>query len=204
MENNLEKPTWCYKPIENVPNLDKIQKEFYRIFTHFYKNTFDDVGHDIIQIDINMVNKLTPNFINFIKKLDLYDILTNVAFSGSVGKQKEICPIHIDTKEWQNVSYALNLPIIGCENSYTVFYKVIESAGSEKTTKVTNRYEGSVAYPDNSSEEIDRMPAGQPAFVNVSVPHRPVTNHTDLRIVVTARFSSKIFDYVDNEIFKTK
>lgn len=204
MENNLQKPTWCYKPLGNIPNLDKIQKEFYRIFTTFYKNTFDDVGHDIVEIDHNFISKFAPNFVNFMKKLDLHDLLDTVLLSGSFGQQKEFCPIHIDAKDWQKLLYSLNLPIIGCENSYTVFYKVNESEGIENTTKVTSRYEGSVAFPDNSSIEIDRMLASQPAFINSSIPHRPVTHHSDLRIVISAKFSSKIREYVENEMFKTK
>ncbi len=199
-----QKPTWLYKPVTNVDNLDKIQKEFYRIFTTFYSDTFNDVGHDIVMIDINIVRKLAPNFVNFLKKLDLYDILDGVALSGSIGEQKEICPIHIDTKDWQKLSYALNLPIIGCEDSYTVFYQVTESDGVEKTTKVTNRYEGSIGYPDRSSIELARMAANQTAFINISMPHRPVTEHKNLRIVATARFTTDIFDYIEYEKFKTK
>ena len=48
------------------------------------------------------------------------------------------------------------------------------------------------------------MPATQPAFVNIGIPHRPVTNHTNLRLVMLSRFTPDIFDYVNNDIFKTK
>ena len=117
MSSLIKKPTWLYKPIHNVPNLDKIQKEFYQLYLAAYNDMFTDVGWAITGIDINLVKKLAPNYINFLKKLDLYDILIGTIFSGSIGVPKETCPVHVDCEDWRQLPYSLNIPIIGCEDS---------------------------------------------------------------------------------------
>lgn len=207
-----DKPTWLYKPVDNIPNLDKIQREFHRLYLAAYKDMFDSVGWAITAIDLDLVKKLAPNYINLLKKLDLYDILVGTVFSGSVGIPKEICPVHVDCGDWRQLPYSLNIPVIGCEGSYTVFYEVDESSDSENGLPAhwdnnyikMNNIEGVVGYSDSSAKEIGRMSANQPAFVNISMPHRPLTNHNDLRIVMLSRFTPDIFDYVNSETYKTK
>jgi hypothetical protein len=205
----IKKPTWLYKPINNVPNLDKIQKEFYQLYLAAYNDVFTDVGWAITGIDINLVKKLAPNYINFLKKLDLYDILIGTIFSGSIGVPKETCPVHVDCEDWRQLPYSLNIPIIGCEDSYTVFYEVDESTSSKNglPSYWNNDYfkiKGTIGYPEESVKEIGRQSANQTAFVNISIPHRPMTNHTGLRLAMLSRFTPDIFDYVNNDIFKTK
>ena len=194
MNNYLEKPTWLFKPIDDVTNLEKIQREFLKIFTAFYSDIFD-LGHDVIQVDNGKVKKLAPNYCKFLKELGIYDIFDFIAFSGSKGIQKENCPIHIDYLNWKESTFSLNLPIIGCENSYTIFYEVNELDGIEKTSRLTRRYGGSIEYPESSSKEIGRVSVNRPAWINPCIPHKPYTPHTDLRLIVLGRFTSEILKY---------
>ena len=209
---DAQKPTWLYKPIDNIPNLNKIQKECHRIYSAAFNNICDDVGWAIQGLEIDIMQKLAPNYINFLKKLGLYEIYAGAAFSASIGVQKSVCPIHVDCKDWQQLPFSLNIPIIGCEDSYTVFYAVDETSGSDNglpenwdnNYRQMNKIEGVVGYVESSAKEIGRMPATQAAFVNISMPHRPVTNHTNLRLVMLSRFQPEIFEYVESEEFKIK
>lgn len=212
MHNPVEKPTWLYKPIDDIPELNKIQKECFRIYSAVKKDICKDVGWAIAGIELDIMKKLAPNYINFLKKLGLYEIYAGTAFSASIGIQKYPCPVHVDCKDWRQLPFSLNIPVVGCEDSYTVFYDVDESSDPANALPDTwdnnymkmNKIEGVVGYSEKTAKEIGRMPATQPAFVNIGIPHRPVTNHTNLRLVMLSRFTPDIFDYVNNDIFKTK
>lgn len=212
MTDQLEKATWLYKPVDNIPNLNKIQKECYRIYSTFFKDACNEVGWTITGVNIELMTKLAPNYINFLKKLGLYEIYSGAAFSASIGVQKQSCPVHVDCEDWRQLPYSLNIPVIGCEDSYTVFYDVDESNSSKNGLPENwdnnylkmNKIEGVVGYPEESATEIGRMPATQPAFVNIGIPHRPVTNHTNLRLVMLSRFTPDIFEYVNSETYKNK
>ena len=212
MHKHIEKSTWLYKPIDTIPNLDKIQKECYKIYSTFYKDVCNNVGWAIEGINKEFMKKLAPNYINFLKKLGLYEIYMGAAFSASIGVQKYPPPIHIDCKDWYQLPYSLNIPITGCEDSYTVFYEVDETSGPgnglpetwDNNYLQTNKIEGVVGYSESSAKEIGRMPATQAAFVNIGIPHRPVTYHTNLRLAILSRFTPDIIEYMNNGTFETK
>jgi hypothetical protein len=64
--------------------------------------------------------------------------------------------------------WALNIPILNCETSYTAFY-------------------------DDDKNEIDRITLDVPYFLNIAKYHQIVNTGNSNRIVITFRFSGKDF-----------
>ena len=57
--------------------------------------------------------------------------------------------------------------------------------------------DGIVTHVDNNPAlviEIERLDASQPAWVNTSIPHRPVSTHTRPRAILSARFNPELHD----------
>jgi hypothetical protein len=193
MTNTISKPTWLYKPI-NVDNLENIQKEFRYIHTAYMSNLFKEVESNpdhLWSIDKELIETHAPTFIELLTKLDLYHRWGFTAFSPTSSSHTQAMA-HIDNIDWTARSYGLNLPIQNCQDSYTVFYKT----EVEGTCGLMPWYENSPCFLDNELiEELGRLPAAMPAFVNVTYPHRSLSEHKEFRLVITTRFFSEIHDY---------
>ena len=91
------------------------------------------------------------------------------------------------------LKYGLNLPILNCKDSYTVWYNTKDGAGM---TNYKKRYPTTPFYLEKDVyEEIGRVSSMQPAFINVSIPHRPEVHASVDRIAITTRFTPEIHDY---------
>lgn len=189
----MNQPDWLYKTLE-IANLKLIQAEFIKIFNEHYLNIFDEVGYNIAPIHPSCIEQ-APVYCQWLKDLNLFDRLEGAAFSGSKGIAKTAYPIHVDNVNHQIRSYGLNFPVIGCEDSYTVFYKFNENVNKITSDSLILQYPGSEGYTDDSVTERGRLPASQPAFINVTVPHKPITEHTNLRLIVSSRFKPELHDY---------
>ena len=195
----ISKPLWVYKPI-NVPKLDQIKKEFQRIHEKFYSNLMSDwveqklMSH-LFRIDHKYVKLFAPTYIEFLKELNLYDRWLEVAFSPTVGpynNAKESI-VHVDDYDWKVRSYALNMPVQNCHDSYTVFYKTKKSEG---TRGIMPWYPDAPCFLDHELDgELARLSADQPAWVNVNTPHRPESAHELPRLIITTRFSPEIHEF---------
>jgi len=193
--HGIMKDQWTFIPIDDIPDIEKIQTEFRKMFDSLFRNMFkDDVGHDFGVMDAKKVRLFAPTYINFLKSLGIDDTLKSVAFSGSQGENRMNCPIHIDSKYPDETCPGLNIPITGCEKSWTVFYDIGEHEGREDFSRVTKQYKNSVEWNEEEAVEIARVPATQPTWVNIAVPHKPVTDHTDLRLIITSRFDNRIYN----------
>jgi hypothetical protein len=136
-------------------------------------------------------------------RLSLYKYCTGIGFfSVPPGK---ITPIHID----MGYNYALNFPVINCENSYTVWYNGVTQVPTtefnsqvdsdsilykgHKNNKVLNQL---IEAPDipyfelDRNKEIDRVDSNQPLWINGSIPHRPEVQHLKYRLLATLRFET--------------
>ena len=95
--------------------------------------------------------------------------------------------------EWQRCCFGLNIPILNCEDSWTVWYDA-ETDLSPEFNEYDVRKSARRCLSENAVE-LCRMPASTPAWVNISIPHRPVTTHNKLRAVISARFMPELHDY---------
>ena len=197
MTNTISKPTWLYK-IVNVPNIDNIKKECLAIFYAHYPDVFGDRGFTFTYIDQDILRAEAPTYIDYLKSLNLYDRWTKSGFIGTKGIERvKDSPIHVDSEDWQTRSYALNIPVINCENSHTVWYDVKEYhddayRGDDQTTK---GYGTARCFKPETSTEIGRLATINPAWINTTVPHRAENDNSDLRLIISTRFWPEIHEF---------
>jgi hypothetical protein len=94
---------------------------------------------------------------------------------------------------------AMNIPMVRCEGTYTVWYdaKIVDqelptyAIGSE-IVKIAR-----VCDP-RTAVEIGRCDSNIPHWINVNVPHRPETHHDQLRMAASIRFSPSPIDQYGN------
>ena len=200
MTNTISKPTWLYKTID-VPSIDQIKKECMDVFYKHYPNIFGDRGFTFTYVDQDILRTEAPAYTEYLKSLGLYDRWVKSVFIGTCGDQRiKDSPIHVDSEDWQTRCYALNIPLINCEHSHTVWYDVKEYdedaySGDDQTVK---GYKTARGFKPETSTEIDRLATINPAWVNVSVPHRAENANSDLRLLISTRFWPEVHDYFSN------
>ncbi len=183
-----QQPTWLYKPIE-VKNLAQIQNEILPILLRKMPN-FIHEPYDFFQLLPEDIITYAPSYVEFIKTFGIYE---RWYMSAVITTNKGIdFPIHVDSRDWNTVCYGLNIPIINCEGSYTVWYDT-EIGGpfhppGDFRERACHQKEGSPA------KEIGRWDANKPAWINVSIPHRPESAHIKPRAVLSARFEPDLHD----------
>ena len=199
MTNIISKPTWLYKTV-SIPRLDLIQTEFLKIYRWMYIDAFTDAAFGpyssrYVGINKDVVNRYAPAFVQTLKDLNLYERWDYVSFAGTKNYSTKQSNIHVDDVDWQNLSFSLNLPILNCHDSWTVWYDIEPDEGSTGLEQAVE-YPRVIGYPESKVKgEIGRISVTESAFINVSAPHRPVTNHDDLRLILTTRFHPDLFDY---------
>jgi hypothetical protein len=202
MTKYTERPSWFYKPI-HIENLEEIQKELKIIL---YKNfpNLRDAPPQFIYSGREKIEPFAPLLTEYVKSIGLLDewyaahiITTNYHYKF---------PIHIDDPNWYRNCYGLNIPIMNCEDTYTVWYdteigddscfdtsnplnvaKLIKS--SEPPAHDLSNWKDNIAnWKGVPSTEIARYHMKGPAWINVSIPHAPVSNHKKFRAVISLRF----------------
>jgi hypothetical protein len=131
-----------------------------------------------------------------VKAIETVTPWENVESIVIISCSKDI-PFDIHTDNYTN-SYALNIPLLNCENSYTLFYKVKEGESPiSKAVEQTHNLPYSF-YKDNQVEVIDKMYLHKPAYFNTNVPHKPVTETDGVRLILSVRFHKEVF--VDKDV----
>ena len=181
-------PKWLYKPIE-VENLKEIQREIipiiYKKIPDFFK-----AEPQFIHIMRDEIEPFAPLYTEFIKKFGVIEqwywcaiITTNLGLDFN---------IHVDSTEWEKRCYGLNLPIINCEGTYTVWYDAeIESTFFDDADF---RSVARIKKPNTDATEIGRWDMSNPAWINTSIPHRPESTHKKPRAIISARFDPELHD----------
>lgn len=179
---NLIRPTWLYRPV-NVPEIRQIQEELQPIIQTLSETM-------VLQaIDLDAIKRCSPSYCDLIDRLGLS---ARWFWTGAVVAPTPGAHIHSDHPDWHERCYAFNIPLVNCENGCTVWYDAKNPIESLSTAE--RPY---VFYDDEGAAEIGRMSANTCAFVNISVPHKPVSLDNRCRMVMTTRFHPEIFDYFD-------
>lgn len=185
-----EKPSWFYKPVQ-IENLEQIQKE---LLTVLYKKipNFDTAPPLFHYTSREEVESYAPLYTAYIESLGLLDkwiaspiITTNYQYKF---------PIHIDNSDWHTNCYGLNIPIINCEDTYTVWYDAEIQEERPELAKSDPKNVSRLMKPGTPTTEIARWHMKDPAWINVSIPHAPVSNHNKPRALISARFSPELHD----------
>ena len=183
---------WLFIP-QDIPELETIQQEFLKIFNSFFKDRFAERSYDFWEIDPKMLKLFAPTYLRFLEQQNCLDILWTTSFSGSKGDGVRDCPIHIDSKI-RDKGPGLCIPIIGCEDSWTIFYDIGDVEGKENGSRMTMKYEGSMEWKEDAATEVGRSPSNVPHWNNIFRPHTALTNHNDLRLLLCVRFKPELYD----------
>ena len=213
MTDYTENAKWFFKPVE-IDDVGKIQQELLPLL----KEKAPDIDSKLIfsgykHVTKNELISFSPTLIDLVKKLGVFDRLAYATFVIAASKRissKVPFNIHIDHSDWKKVSYALNIPVLNCENTYTVWYDteldddpkgyikvnsgigpdewVDESLSMNKMASPIIQKKGTVAT------EIARLHSINPAWVNISIPHAPVNTTNEPRVLISLRFVPELHD----------
>jgi len=185
-------PTWLYKKI-NVPHLADIQKELMLVSTCVIKdieNLIPDF-HYIPRASIDFMLPITKAFLHDLGILDRWKYLALIT-----GNHGSSLPLHVDGTDWVNRAYGLNLPVLNCKDSFTVYYNAeilcpaIDDADDPRASALYCR--------EDTAVEIDRIEVSNPYWANVIVPHRPIVTHQLPRILASFRFDPELHDLLND------
>lgn len=185
----MKKPEWYYKPI-TIPELSLIQEEVNKYLSDLISNQ-QEIGFYYIKRD--QIESLFPYYTLMLEKMGLLDRWSYSAIIATEG-HKEF-PIHVDALDWKNRCFGLNIPILNCQDSWTVWYDADVDL-SPTTDEYDSRNSARFCSTKNAVE-LCRMSALTPAWINISIPHRPVTEHNQLRVILSARFSPEVHDILN-------
>lgn len=183
-------PTWFYKAVA-VENLKPIQREILtKIFLKFPDLASNSPNFLKIFPD-EMINDC-PCYVEFIKKFGDFDKWSECAV---ITTQNNIdFPIHVDSYDWFDLCYGLNIPILNCHNSHIVWYEAEIEIDLDKTDKFYQRDTARRQRKHTIAREIARCDMNLPAWINTSIPHRPVSTHGKLQIIFSARFNPELHE----------
>ena len=192
-----EQPKWCYKPVE-VPNLIEIQEELKKIL-YVKQPSFDEMTvPNIFYVPVKRdeIESTCPLYTKYIESTGLLDRWEFSLLSIIVGNKPERSEkgIHIDTANWQYRCYGLNLPIINCEGTYTVWYEGTLN-DNPVDTSIQRLQSAKFLRTDLPHHEIARIESCNPAWVNVTIPHVPINMHGKPRAAISARFTPEVHEY---------
>lgn len=188
-----ERPTWLYRPV-TVENLAEVQQQCQAVFANHYANIFADGGLTFHYLDRDLLKIEAPAYVEAIANLGLLDRWGTSVFVGTTGERHDIDSlVPIDTEDWLSRCYAFNMPVQNCDESWTVWYECSEWVDVPFVGDSSN-YKTAKVFKIESCREIDRWPASQPAWINVTTPHRPVSNHTKTRLLISTRFWPEVHD----------
>lgn len=188
-------PDWLYhEPSLNTELLPTIQKELLKLFVQTKKDTLVPYTSTFVEInDKELMRKTCTVLMQEFQQLGIYDNFFVISFI-SVESNQEFPP-HVDV----GVDIALNIPLINCEGTYTVWYD-----GQLKDQGLPIYAIGSpiaeisrVANP-RTVTEIGRCDSSIPHWINVNMLHRPETHHDRLRVAASVRFDPEPVDQQGN------
>ena len=166
----------------NIPNLEIIQEELLNCIQHDYKSkttphAFTYSVKYMATTCPTLMNWLVPRSKMSIRLLRFY-----------VTPPRQNLGIHIDggSNGHPSVPFGLNIPIIGVDNTYQIFYDCPED------NIFGNRpmgYNESLHPKDlNSLTPIDRVEITTPCFTNNSVMHNVENNTDNYRVMFVVRW----------------
>lgn len=144
-------------------------------------------------MDVEIIKDRCPEFVNWLKSID-----NDIDLAAIVYTNHSRCGIHTDLSFNNADTYRLNIPLLNCENTYTVFYTdcpPITPMISENGMPY-GQMDMELAY--KTAKEIDRLSLTKPAFLKVVDPHDVICKNSVLpRIALTLRFIKPVDDLVN-------
>jgi hypothetical protein len=183
-------PNWLYKVI-SVDNLEAIQKELLPVLYREIPN-FEIDKSQFVYVLREKIEPYTPLYVDFIRSLGILD---RWHYSAFITTNTNSLPVHVDSLDWQTRCYGLNLPLVNCEGTYTIFYNAEineEQYRNSNDSKSTAR----LIKPNSIPIEIDRVESTTTMWINTCIPHAPVSTHSKPRAIISARFRPEVHDLI--------
>jgi hypothetical protein len=180
-------PTWLYKPVK-IPNLIEIQKEFLAVILDIIEDV-ESATPNYILVPSNQIQSNSPATSAYLDSLGLLGRWVYTAFV--TGNHGVSVPMHVDTVDWQNRCFGLNIPVLNCDNTYTAFFNAIITTPVDA---IRPEQQPAFMCDATTAVEIGRVECSQPYWANVSMPHQPIMGHNKSRIVASLRFSPELHD----------
>jgi hypothetical protein len=165
-----------YKPI-HVENLNEIQQEVLKLIP---KNLLDQTTLTYIENSKEIFLSI-PTLYDFLKSKKMHwsvgDIAINITQGNDAGN------FHMDSGPYK---HSLNIPIIGCENTWINFFKVnsdYKVATVENKGKTHHFYR----YTEDQCELIYEAETSNPYLLGVKTPHRVINKSNQTRIMLLLR-----------------
>jgi hypothetical protein len=184
-------PNWLYyEPSLDPELLPAIQKELLKLFVHTKSRTLVPYTSTAVEIsDKEYMRNTCTTLMQEFRRLGIYDSFFVITFI-SVESTREFPP-HVDV----GVDIALNIPLINCEGTYTVWYdgKIIDQSLPEYAIG-TSIVEIARVADAQTTIEIGRCDSNIPHWINVNILHRPETHRHQLRVTASIRFRPEPVD----------
>lgn len=205
-KHNPTTPDWLYRPAA-IPEekLLVFSKELYILYTVTQQkitNIPPNTSCFMMVPDLSKFDLLCPKLNYFLsKEWGIRNGLQQLAF---------IClssdlpgTVHIDGLK---IDIALNMPVKNCHDSWTVWhnadpYPTEKQQGYANYNNydgpngvITGENSGKACGPTDESTQIGRCTVNKPHWVNISVPHVPMSDHSQFRINSSFRFHHKLVD----------
>lgn len=188
-KHRLTTPDWLCYPANISPDLvPSLSKELLALYHHVANSdgVLNLPGFLVSNETEEFHNSTCPTVMSMLAQLKIRDFFQHFCFIIEVvGQNSEV---HVDTF----FDFGLNIPILNCHDSYTVWYDS-EPVGKNVSTGYQLNFKlDVVSCQTEDMKEIGRCDANVPHWINVNVPHCPVVMHDKLRINASLRFSNDL------------
>jgi hypothetical protein len=198
-------PNWQYSLL-SIPQWESIQQELTQMFWRLIDQ--EPSGATFVSLDSNHSEWKQLTELN--GWLESVGAGADKWKSGyySITNNGDLCPIHVDYAGNKNF-LTINFPLINCHDSYTVWYDTdidynlpIKETEFDNNTRRLLMYEETTENYDSTacsfwckqddSVELNRVECTMPMIANVSLPHRPVVTHNQLRVLFSLRIRPEL------------
>lgn len=165
----------------DLPNLKEISNQVLLRSPDLHKNTniyksYNREFFEDIEILVETIEKLKP-----------WKEIFDIAIVSTKAKSK--LPIHVDHGPITRHKYSLNIPVYNCDETYVVMYKKKNQNTKYYTTNLKDNHHYD-EYLEDDMEVIDKFYLTKAALFNTQIPHRPINETSDPRIMLTIRFET--------------
>jgi hypothetical protein len=165
-----------YKPVD-IENLIEIQQEVLKLIP---ENLLDKTTLTYIENNKEIFLKI-PVLIDFLKSKKMNWSVGSIAVNITQGY--DAGNFHMDSGPYK---HSLNIPIIGCENTWINFFKV---NADYKVVNVENQGKTHhfFRYTEDQCELIYEAETSNPYLLGVKTPHRVINKSNQTRIMLLIR-----------------
>ena len=167
-----------------------IQKELLKLFLITKKENLVPYTSTFVEInDKELMQTTCTTLMQEFQRLGIYNNFFVISFI-SVENNREFPP-HVDV----GVDIALNIPLINCEDTYTVWYDgKLKDQGLPTYAIGSPIAEISRVADPRTVTEVGRCDSSIPHWINVNMLHRPETHHDQFRVAASVRFDPEPVD----------